>query len=137
MSASAALGRHALAEPLPERLDLLFRPGAVAGHVASLQPLEDPLCVLPHVLMAPEVEGPLHLVPVVLAEQGPDVLFEASQTSSSSCGGTGSGGPPRHLPVRRYCGAAAGAGRAAGLRAPRPAWARSPPWALGWVGGWG
>src|SRR5213594_989844 len=45
-----SLRRHPTLHPRLEPLDLLGRPGLVAGHVAVLQPLQDRLGVLLHVL---------------------------------------------------------------------------------------
>src|SRR6266487_1142433 len=70
---------HPLLHPGAELLDLIRGPGAVAGHVAVLEPLEDRGCVLLHVLVPPQVECPLHPGPVLVAEQRPDVLLVAQR----------------------------------------------------------
>src|SRR6187549_2723431 len=66
-----------LVRPVLEDLDLLRRPGVVAGHVPGLQPLEDRVGVAPDIGLVPQVERPLHLGPVGLPEQRLDVLAEA------------------------------------------------------------
>src|SRR2546430_3559431 len=66
-------------DPGAERGDLLVGPGAVAGHVALLEALQDGLGVLLDVLVAPQVEGEAHALLVLLAEQRLDVALVAER----------------------------------------------------------
>ena len=65
--------------PAAEHLDLLLRPGAVAGHRAVAQALQDAGRVRLHVGLGPQVEGERHRLAVVLAEQRLDVRREADR----------------------------------------------------------
>src|SRR5260370_38070995 len=64
-------------DPPLEGLHLLVRPGPVARHRPVLQPLEDAVGMILHVLVGPQVEGPFHRLPIHRTEQRLDVLSEA------------------------------------------------------------
>src|SRR5437762_9732497 len=65
--------------PAAEHVDLLVRPGAVAGHGAVAQALEDAGRVRLHVGLRPQVERERHGLAVALAEQRLDVRGEADR----------------------------------------------------------
>ena len=65
--------------PAAEHLDLLLRPGAVAGHGAVAQAREDAGRVRLHVGLRPQVERERHGLAVALAEQRLDVRREADR----------------------------------------------------------
>ena len=111
----ARLGLEAGFGPAAEHLDLLVRPGAVAGHGAVAQPLEDAGRVRLHVGLRPQVERERHGLAVVLAEQRLDVRGEADRLVRP-------GSVDRRLRL-----AARGLGRAGrpGPQAPVPAGRRS------------
>src|SRR5205823_6814314 len=67
------LRRHAAFHPPAERGDLFLGPLAVAGHAAVLHPLEDSRSVVLDVLVAPQVERPLHPGSVLVPEHLLDV----------------------------------------------------------------
>src|SRR4051812_24868444 len=67
---------HPGVDPAPEDVDPVGRPGAVAGHRAVLQPLQDVGGVPADVVGGPQVEGEEHRPAVVLAEQRTDVCGE-------------------------------------------------------------
>src|SRR5260370_20725275 len=93
-------------DPPLEGLHLLVRPGPVARHRPVLQPLEDAVGMILHVLVGPQVEGPFHRLPIHRAEQRLDVLSEAHWLV---CGGERDpplfflclGGGPPHTPPPR------------------------------------
>jgi hypothetical protein len=70
-------GGLAAFDPAPEELDLLLRPGDVAGHGSVFEAAEDGVGVLADVVVRPEIEGPLHRCTVALTEQRPDLSLEA------------------------------------------------------------
>src|SRR5215472_4327319 len=77
VNADRASGLEAGFGPAAEHLDLLLRPGAVAGHGAVAQALQDAGRVRLYVAWRPQVEGERHRLAVVLAEQRLDVRREA------------------------------------------------------------
>src|SRR6516225_7868399 len=64
-------------DPADEDVDLLLRPGAVAGHGAGLQPTEYGGGALADVDVRPQAEGEARRLPVAAAEQQLDVLPKA------------------------------------------------------------
>src|SRR5579871_3784498 len=73
LCAIGALRRAAALLPGPEERQLLIGPAAVTGHRAILEPLEDEVGVLLHLVVAPKVEPVLHRRDVVVPEQWADV----------------------------------------------------------------
>lgn len=76
---SLRLGGHPLwalsgSEPAFERLDLVGRPSAVAGHRPGAQLLGDGVGVTADVVVIPQVEGELHGLAVPSPEEGLDIV---------------------------------------------------------------
>src|ERR1700689_4732806 len=75
--ASARLRREAGLGPALDLLDPVGGPGAVAGHGALAELVEDGGGVRPHVVVGPQVERAHHGLAIMLAEQRLDVRLEA------------------------------------------------------------
>src|SRR5262249_37252469 len=71
--------RLASVDPALEGMDLLLRPGSVAGHRPCADLREDLVRVRGDVVVGPEVEGELHRLSVARPEQRFDVLVEADR----------------------------------------------------------
>jgi hypothetical protein len=74
--ADANLRWHLGLEPLAKASDLFVGPLSVTRHRAVFQPLQDVLGVRTDVVIAPQIEGEDHRIPVARAKQWPNVSRE-------------------------------------------------------------
>src|SRR5690348_10667146 len=70
-------GRTAGRHPTPEKLDLLIWPGAVAGHRATLESVEDLVRIGPHVVVGRQIEKPPHRANIPWAKQRTNIPLVA------------------------------------------------------------
>jgi hypothetical protein len=85
LTGRCVLGRLARGDPALEGFDALVRPGAVAGHGASPESVQDGVGVLADLFVRPEIEREAHRPSVSLTEERFDVLVEAERLVCCWC----------------------------------------------------